>query len=141
MARIIKNFRDIEVGTVFTRDYWDKRTNNIQYIKIKRPNGKYGAMAYSDFEKIKGGDIAPLMNGTYPLFTDCCSWGCVTYDTELERTTATETKNDKPYLLINKADAEAFRMSEENAKLFEYLSEYVDFDDFEVIRTKNIKEL
>lgn len=100
-------------------------------------------MVYSDFEKIKGGDIALLLNGVYPLFTDCRNWSCVTYDTETE--TKREAENvhflSKPYLLINKADAEAFRMSEENAKLFEYLSEYVDFDDFEVIRTKNIKEL
>lgn len=84
MAEVIKNFKDVEVGTVFTHKCSKDSIGNIQFIKIKRPNGKYGAMVYSDFKAIVNGNFVRLLNGTYALLTDCRCWTCVICSTDIK---------------------------------------------------------
>lgn len=145
MASTIKNFADVEVGTVFTRKFSEGMIGDIQFIKIERPNGKYGAMAYSDFKRIVGGNFVPLLHGTYNLHTDCCNWSCVicNIDTEAENKALTEKNQPKTCLLVNKYNNEILKISAENVKLFEYLYEYLGEDDqeyFDIVKADSFKE-
>lgn len=137
----MKNFNELTIGEIFEKSTPVSNSRESLFIKIRRNNGKLGAMFYEDFIAMHANNY--VSEESVRIFSDCSHWYCVPcsdpYLPPVKEKETSEKKIDKPYLLINNDTGELFRISAEGANIYEYLSEN-EGDTYSLINfTKNSK--
>jgi len=116
----IKNFSEIAVGETFILRTFCESRNHV-YIKIIRPNGKYGALLYNDF-KLLSEYPSGLITGNFEMHTNCKDWACEPI-TPLDASKVLKKENVETITLYDKdvEDAITLKVTKKQKTVIEYL--------------------
>lgn len=84
-------FSELALGDIFSVVTYQEELKDRLFVKVIRPNGKYGAISIDDYERIYTSPSF-LVGGAYHFETDCAHWHCRKRGSTERTTPKKETK-------------------------------------------------
>lgn len=149
MAKNYVMFSELALGDVFSVVTKNEKLQNKFFVKIMRPNGKYGAIFLYDYTQAKANlpsnSAVVIVDDCYYFETNCASWLCqretFTKVTNTEEKVISKEKETKLIGLYddNSGKTIILKVTTEQLKVIYYMynNGWLNFDD--IVENPNVK--